>query len=96
MPGLEVVDDSKRQQKYSRGNRGENNQSHIDCAMDLLVRTAVRALGEVRFVISTHFGRDAGNVISPARQDLPNDRVNAFIHKFTNVETAAPGCLTLP
>lgn len=95
MAGLEVVDDSKRQQKYSRGNRSENNQSHIDCAMNLLVGAAVRTLGEMRFIVSTHFRRNTGNVISPARQDLSYDRVNAFIHKFTNVETAAPGCLTL-
>jgi hypothetical protein len=63
--------------------------------MDLLVRAAVRTLGKMCFVIATHLGGDAGNVISPARQDLSNDRVNAFIHKFTNVETPAPGCLTL-
>src|SRR5258708_5959574 len=80
MPGREVVNHSKGQEKYAGRNRCQHNQSDIDCAMNLLVRTAMCTLGKVRFVVATHLGRDAGNVISPARQNFSNDRVNTFIH----------------
>src|SRR5437763_6806049 len=70
----------KGEQKYSGGNRGQHNQSHIDCAMYMLARTAVFALGKVRFVVAAHFGSDAGNVISPARKNFSYDRVIALIH----------------
>jgi hypothetical protein len=48
--------------------------------MHTLMRTAVFALGKVRFIVAAHLRRDAGDVIPPSRQNLSNDRVNAFTH----------------
>src|SRR5579864_6289719 len=48
--------------------------------MQTLPVAAVHTGGEVFFVVATHLGREAGNIIAPARQDLAHDRINALTH----------------
>src|SRR5271169_737349 len=47
--------------------------------MDLLPAAAVFASREMAFVVGTHFGRKAGNIVTPACQNLANDRINALL-----------------
>src|SRR5215470_20229659 len=80
MPWTEMPDDSKRKQKHSCGNRSQHNQGDIDDSMDFLPATAVLALGEVVLVVFAHLGRDAGDVVPPASQNLANEGINTLAH----------------
>src|SRR5436305_14884482 len=51
--------------------------------MHMLARAAVFAFDKMRFVVASHLWCQAGNIISPARQNLSNDRVNAFTHNIS-------------
>ena len=37
--------------------------------------------GEVLLVVAAHLGREAGNVVAPAGQNLAYDGINALTHK---------------
>jgi hypothetical protein len=81
MTRREVVDHTESQQEDSRRNRCQNNQAKINSAMQALARETALAESEVVFVGATHFGRQARNVIAPARQNLPDHGINAIFHK---------------
>ena len=61
-----MKDDAKRQQKDGSRNRCQCNQSKIDVSVKMLAGAAMRAAVEVVFVIFTHLGRKAGDVVTPA------------------------------
>ena len=66
----------------STRNRGQRNQSYINRAMDALPPSAPFAFRKMAFVVAAHLRRQAGNVIPPARQNLPYNRINALLtHK---------------
>jgi len=50
--------------------------------MEALPRAAIIAGREVALVVATHLGRDAGDVIPPASQNLADHWVNACAHKL--------------
>jgi len=50
--------------------------------MDLLPAAATFALRKVALVVAAHLRRQAGNVVSPARQNLAYNWINALLtHK---------------
>jgi hypothetical protein len=76
----EVMNDGKGKDEDKCGDRGQDDQSDIDGAMNLLPRTAVRAGDEMRLVVSTHLGGEAGYIIAPAREDLSDEWLDALTH----------------
>src|SRR6202521_6370840 len=60
--------------------------------MNLLAAAAVGAAGEVAFVIAPHLGREAGNVIPPARQNLSYDWIDALLTHEANTNTTCQSC----
>jgi len=79
MPRPEVADDSEGKKKNGGGNRSQSDQSNVDDAVDLLARTAAVAGGEVAFVVFAHLRRQAGDVVTPARQNLPYNGINTLL-----------------
>ena len=76
------------QQQGAHRNRGQRNQSHINDAVNLLSAAAALTGREVALVVSAHLQRQAGNVITPAPQNLAYDRINTLLtHGYTTVTT---------
>jgi len=73
-----VLHDRERKQKEHRRQRGQHGQRHIERTMELLPRPAMRAFLEVLLVVLAHLRRNAGNVISPARQNVAYDSISAM------------------
>src|SRR6185312_3006172 len=61
--GREVANSAEGDEKNNGGNAGHNHQADIDSAMKHLAVVAVDALDEVGFVVATHLGRQATDVI---------------------------------
>ncbi len=76
----EVMNDGEGEDEDDGRDRGYGNQRDIDGAMKLLPRTAVRTGGEMRFIVSTHLGSDAGYVVAPAAEDLAYEWIDALTH----------------
>jgi len=76
----EMMDHGKGEDKDECGDRGQGDQRDVDGAMELLPRTAVGAGGEMGLVVSTHVGRDAGDVIAPAGEDIAHEWIDALTH----------------
>jgi hypothetical protein len=74
-----VPDHAKRQQKNPARNRGQRDQPYIDYAVNFLAGEAVWALREMAFVVFAHLRRQSGNIVSPARQNLADDGINALL-----------------
>ncbi len=55
--------------------------------MQALVRMAAWAGGKMLLVVAAHFGRQAGNVIAPASQNLPYYGINALAHRPLQADT---------
>src|SRR4029077_436773 len=82
VPRTKVTDYSKGQQKHTARNRSQRNQAYVNDAVYALAAATVLTLREVAFVVSAHLRRQTGNVVSPARQDLAHNRINALLtHK---------------
>src|SRR6478609_9555621 len=81
MPAREVVDNAKGQQEDSRRNRRQRNQRNINNAVYFLPGAAMIAGGKVGFVVAAHLGREAGNIVTPASQNLSDYRINACAHR---------------
>src|SRR5579864_9568606 len=79
MPRSKMPDHAKSQQKDARRDRGQNDQSHIDNAVDLLAAAATFTAGKMILVVATHLRRQAGNVVTPARQNLAYDGINTLL-----------------
>ena len=80
-----MANHAKSQQKHSCRNRRQYDQGNVDGAMQALARTAAGTGREVLLIVATHLGRQARNVVAPARQDLAHDRLNALrIHLKSN------------
>lgn len=83
MPGSEVADHAEGQKEDATGNGSKSDEPNVNDAMDLLPAAAALAGGEVAFIVATHFRRQAGNVVSPARQDFSNNWIDALLtHKI--------------
>src|SRR5467141_2309605 len=76
----EVPDDSERQQKDGRRERSQHNQRYVNDPVDFLAAAAVFAAREVIFVVLAHLGRQAGDVIAPAGQNLAYEGVDTLAH----------------
>ena len=82
MVRAKVPDHSKGQQKHAAGKRCQSDQAYVNDAVQALPAAAVVAPGEVVFVVAAHLWRQAGNVVSPARQNFPYNRIDALLtHK---------------
>ena len=78
--GIEMADHAKSQQKDRSRNRCQGNQGKIDSAVKALPVTAMVAAVKVVFVVFAHLRREAGDVVTPARQNFANDGINALTH----------------
>src|SRR5579862_4138903 len=88
MGGPEVADYAEGQQEDAAGNGSESDQPNVNDAVDLLPAAATFAGCEVAFVITAHLWRQAGNVVSPARQNFSHNRVNTLLtHKILRTES---------
>ena len=56
---LDVLENCQREEEEEDGQRSQNSQRHIQGAMKLLPRSAVRTLGKMLFVVLAHLRRDA-------------------------------------
>ena len=77
---IEVPDDGPRKKENHSGDAGERDQSDIDGAMQPLFAAAIEAPGEMVFIVAAHLGRDAGDVIAPAGEDVADHGVNTMHH----------------
>ena len=75
--GLKTVQHGRGQQKGEDGQRTDGDQQHVDGARQVLAAAALRALRQVMIVVCAHRRREAGDVVSPAGQNVSNDRVCA-------------------
>jgi hypothetical protein len=80
MARAKMANHAKSKQKNPGRNRSQRNQRNVDGAMQVLTRAATSASHEVVLVVATHFKRNAGNIVAPARQDLADNGINAFTH----------------
>src|SRR6185312_11355501 len=78
-------------QKNQRRNTGNNHQPDIDCTMKYLAAMAVTALGQMLFVVTPHFRREAGYVVTPSSEYVPD----YFIAANTTHRTPGFGPLLL-
>src|SRR5271168_4234858 len=63
-------------------NRNTPPEAYANNPVYALPPAAAFAAGEVAFIVATHFRRQAGNIIAPARQDLAHDWIDALLtHK---------------
>jgi hypothetical protein len=81
VPGVEMEDHAKSHQEDCAGKRGQGDQGEINVAVQMLSGTAVGAAVKVLFVVFTHLGRKAGDVITPAGKNFSNNGINALAHK---------------
>ena len=51
----------------------DGDEQDVDGARHVLAAAAVGALGEVLVVVRAHGGREAGDVIAPAGEDVADD-----------------------
>src|SRR5260370_378849 len=93
MAGRVMAHQAEGNQKKPGGNGGDGNQSEVNHAMQHALGAAVRALGQVLFVVAAHFRHNPANVIAPSRQDAPHYAVNAFVlsHEINGPCSSAPG-----
>src|ERR1700752_3147809 len=78
--GLEIPDCGKSDQEGRSRCGRQRDQRDIDDAMQLLAAVAALTLGEMLFIVPAHLGRNSGDIVSPARKDLPYDRFDTFTH----------------
>ncbi|HEX4663604.1 MAG TPA: hypothetical protein VH196_04380, partial [Terriglobales bacterium] len=52
------------------GYAGNHDETNVDGTVQALPRTAMRTVEEVVFVVGAHLRSDAGNVVSPACEDI--------------------------
>ena len=76
----EVVDDGKGKDEDDGGNRGQRDEGDVNCAVQLLPRTAVGAFGKVRLIVATHLRREASDVIAPPSKDVADEWIDALTH----------------
>src|SRR5580704_5643763 len=74
-----MMDHCKRQQEDSGGNGGQSDQSNINQAMNFLAAAPMLTTRKMFFVVFAHLGREAGNIITPARQNFAYDWINALL-----------------
>src|SRR5579864_771193 len=79
VPRAKVMNHCEGQEKHSRGNGSQGNQPHVDHAMNLLAAAAVFAARKMAFVVAAHLRRQAGYVVSPARQNFTYDWINTLL-----------------
>ena len=85
-----VPDHAKCQQKHRRRNRGQHDQGDVNNTVDFLPAAAVFAGGKVVLVVLAHLGRDAGNIIPPAGQNLAYEGVDTLDSYFVTTAESAP------
>jgi hypothetical protein len=82
----EVSYDAESQQKNTCGKRGERNESDIDNTVHFLPAAAALADGEVSFVVAAHLRREAGDIVAPACQNFPDNRISALLtHRMNKI-----------
>ena len=74
---LDAVDDDGGQQEGEDRERADADQQDVDGAGDVLAAAAVAALGEMLIVVGAHGGREAGDVVAPAGEDVSDDGIDA-------------------
>jgi hypothetical protein len=74
---LDVLKHRQGEQEKQHRQRGQHSERYIQATVELQPPAAMRAIGEVLFVIPAHLRRDPGDVISPARQDGAYDVIIA-------------------
>ena len=72
------VQDRRGQEEGEDGERGDGDEQHVDGAREVLAAAAVSAVGKVLVVVGAHCGRQAGDVVSPAGEDVADERVGAM------------------
>jgi hypothetical protein len=80
VPRTKVPDHAEGKQKHGRRNRSQHNERYVDNSMDFLPAAAVLAVREVMLVVLAHLRREAGNVVTPASQNLANEGINTLAH----------------
>ena len=76
--GIVVANGSEGDEEECGGNCGNSDEPYVNRAMETLARAAVNAFGEVLLVVAAHLRRDAGDVVSPACQDIAYYLINTF------------------
>src|SRR5690348_8178083 len=79
MSRLEVAYHPESQQENQPRRAGKNHQRNINSTMKALLASATDAGRKMLLVIATHLRRNAGNVLTPSRQDVTHDRVNTAL-----------------
>src|SRR4051794_11632037 len=78
MPRIEVTDGAPGEQEHDGRDAGERDQADIDGAMQALLAVAVQAGSEMVFIVTAHLRSDAGNVVTPAGEDVADHGVCAM------------------
>ena len=86
-----ISNDSERQQEDSRRNRSQHDEPNVDDAVNLLPAAAMFAGCKVILVVAAHLRCQAGNIVSPARQNLAHDWINALLtHEGVKISHRKP------
>ena len=75
---FQVTDNGEGDEENESGYGGKTDQGEVDGAVKFAAFAAVLALDEVSLIVATHFREDAGDVVTPAGQDVSDDFVNAL------------------
>src|SRR5579859_2559119 len=70
MAGRVMAHGAKGHQKHNGGDAGHDHQAQINGAMQELAATAMGALGKVLLIVTAHLRREAGNVVTPAGENI--------------------------
>ena len=76
--GLNPVQDRRGQEEGEDGERGDGDEEHVDGAREVLAAPAVSAVGEVLVVVGAHCGRQAGDVVAPAGENVADEGIRAM------------------
>lgn len=74
---LDPVNDNCCQKESHNRKSADDDEKNVDRAGDGLAAAAMGALDEMLFVIGTHGRREAGDVISPAGEDVSYNLIRA-------------------
>jgi hypothetical protein len=74
---FDPVDYDCGEQEGQNGERTHADEKDVDGAGDALAAAAVAALGEMLFVVSPHGRGQAGDIVTPSREDVSYHLVGA-------------------
>ena len=74
---LKPMDDDGGEEKGCDGERADGDEQDVDGAGYMLAAAAVGAIGEMLVVVRAHGRGEARDVVTPAREDIANDLIDA-------------------